>query len=326
VAEHGSSDAIRRSKTSTPPPANLNCILLNASGAAYNIAPGTCTYAPDTIYAPHVPYAQNPQTACGGEGFINAATVGQCPFGIVVAFRGTLPPSLNDPDSWLDWLQNFFAVPVSNPDGPNRIPGQVHSGFFNATISIIQKVRDLVTACNPGPENPVFITGHSKGGALASIGAYILSQNDPVVPSVQPLITFASARPGDPGFRNGFEQVLSQTRYENFDDIVPLLPPSLDFISRLEGRLPPLLITDRLRRLKHMMDSARNWDYVPVGTMLFITRTFQVIANESVDQQTLDVVLEFADDLVHQNFSSFARAHSLLPGNGYNSGVCGSAS
>jgi hypothetical protein len=177
--------------STTPPPTNLNCILLNACGAAYNIPPFTCTYTPDTIYSPNVPYAGNPQTACGGEGLINAATVGQCSFGIIVAFRGTLPPSLNDPDSWLDWLQNFFAVPVSNPSGPNQVPGQVHSGFFNATTSIIHQVRDLVMGFNPGPNNPVFVTGHSKGGALASIGSYILSQ-DFKVPNIQPLVTFAS--------------------------------------------------------------------------------------------------------------------------------------
>jgi hypothetical protein len=72
-----------------------------------------------------------------------------------------------------------------------------------------------------------------------------------------------------------------------------------------------------------MLESAKDWNYVSVGTMLFITNTFQVISNESVNQQTLDVVAEFVEDLVQHNFSSFGRAHSLLPGNGYNSGVCG---
>jgi len=71
-----------------------------------------------------------------------------------------------------------------------------------------------------------------------------------------------------------------------------------------------------------MLQSAEDWNYVPVGTMLFITSTFQVIANESVTQQTLDVVAEFVEDLVQRDFSSFARAHTLLPGDGYNSGVC----
>ena len=307
-------------------PANLNCILLNACGAAYNIPPCSCTYAADKIYSPNVPYTQDPPTACGGEGFINAATVGQCPFGIVVAFRGTLPPSANDPDSWLDWLQNFFAVPVSSPSGPNKLPGQVHSGFFNATTSIIQKVHTLISGFNAAPGTPVFVTGHSKGGAMASIGAYILSQNLGVQ-NVQPLTTFASPRPGDVAFQTGFESVLTQTRYENFKDIVPLLPPSLDFIQRLAGHpeFPLMEITPAGRRLAHLLQSAKDWNYVPVGTMLFITSTFQVISNESVTQQTLDVVAEFVEDFLKQNFSSFGQAHSLLPKLGYNSGVCGSA-
>ena len=85
-------------------PSNLNCILLNACGAAYNVQPGTNVYAPDTVYSPNVPLHPGSGVAFGGEGFINVATVGPCPFGIVVAFRGTLRPSATDPDSWLDWL------------------------------------------------------------------------------------------------------------------------------------------------------------------------------------------------------------------------------
>jgi hypothetical protein len=45
-----------------------------------------------------------------------------------------------------------------------------------------------------------------------------------------------------------------------------------------------------------------------------------------VEAQIWDVVKEFGEDLWAEDFSSFANAHSLLPGNGYNSGVCGPAS
>jgi hypothetical protein len=155
---------------------------------------------------------------------------------------------------------------------------------------------------------------------MASIGAYILSQNLGV-PNLQPLMTFASARPGDVGFKTGFQSVLSQTRYENFNDIVPLLPPSVDFMEPLVSH-PEILITDAGQRLAHLLRSAEDWNYVPVGTMLFITSAFQVISNEDVNQQTLDVVAEFVEDVLQRDFSSFARAHSLLPGYGYNSGVC----
>jgi hypothetical protein len=302
-------------------PANLNCILLNACGAAYNVKPGTNVYSPDTVYSPHVPYSQSPNVAAGGEGFINIATVGQCPFGIIVAFRGTLPPSKTDPDSWLDWLQDFFAVPASSPSGPNRMPGQVHSGFFNATASIIHQVETLVEECQPGPTNPVFVTGHSKGGAMASMGAYILSQNLGV-PDVQPLFTFASPRPGDVAFQKGFESVLTQTRFENYRDLVPLVPPPLDFIGRV-SKIPALLLTAAGRRLQHMLESAKDWNYVPVGNMLFVTQDFKVIANEDLTAQSLDVAAEFVENFVKQNFSSFGDAHTLRPGNGYNNGICG---
>jgi len=304
-------------------PSNLNCVLLNACGAAYNVKPGTNVYAPDTIYSPNVPYAQDPQVASGGEGFINVATVGQCPFGIVVAFRGTLPPSKTDPDSWLDWLQNFFAVPASSPSGPNQLPGQVHSGFFNATTSIIQQVQTLVSTFIPSPANPVFVTGHSKGGAMATIAAYLLSQNLGV-PNVQPVITIASPRPGDVGFQTGFQKVLSQTRYENDGDLVPLVPPALDFIGRVT-KIPALFVTEAGRRLLHMLQSAKDWNYVAVGNMLFVTSGFKVIPDEDLTAQKLDVVAEFVEDFLQKNFASFGDAHSLLPGKGYNSGICGTS-
>jgi hypothetical protein len=38
--------------------------------------------------------------------------------GIIVACRGTLPPSLNDPARLFDWLQDFFADPTSSVSGP----------------------------------------------------------------------------------------------------------------------------------------------------------------------------------------------------------------
>ena len=302
-------------------PSHLNCILLNACGAAYNIAPNTCTYTPDTTYSPNVPYTADPQTACGGDGKINAATVGQCPFGVVVAFRGTLRPSATDPNSWLDWLQNFFEIPASIPSGPNRVPGQVHSGFFNAAASLIQDVYNLVTALNPGPDNPVFVTGHSKGGAMASIAAYILSQNRGV-PNVQPVVTFASPRPGDTAFRDGFEAVLSQTRFENFDDVVPLVPPSIEFIEPMLNN-PLLMASDPKGKLRHMLQSAEDWNYVPVGNMLFITEDFQVIDDEDVTAQQLAVVTEFVIDLtVRKDFVSFVDAHVLDTNNGYYRGIC----
>jgi hypothetical protein len=301
-------------------PSNLNWILLNACGAAYNVAPDTCTYTRDKIYSPNVPYAQDPGVACGGDDDIDVVTVGKANFasgenGIIVACRGTLPPSFSDPASVFDWIQNFFAEPTTSATGPYRLPGQVHSGFFDATTAVADQVLSLVQGFNPGPNNPVYVTGHSKGGAVASLLAYMLSQNMGV-PNVQPLVTFASPKPGDPGFQTGFQSVLSQTRFENYDDIVPLLPPSTSFISLVVGVLE--LIPYIGQELADLFQSAENWNYVAVGSQQFITSSYQIVPNYSVELQTLDVVWEFGSDLYHEDFTSFGDAHTLAPNYGYN--------
>ena len=49
-------------------------------------------------------------------------------------------------------------------------------------------------------------------------------------------------------------------RYENYDDLVPLLPPADDFI-KLVAEIP--VIGDLFKQ-------AENWDYEPVGTLSYI--------------------------------------------------------
>ena len=105
---------------------------------------------------------------------------------------------------------------------------------------------------------------------------------------------------------------------------MPLLPPSTEFIDLVVAVVS--LIPDVGAKLAALFKSAENWNYVPVGTMQFITSSFQVISNETVEAQIWDVVKEFGEDLWSEDFSSFANAHSLLPANGYNSGVCGTTS
>src|SRR5579864_2965100 len=132
---------------------SLNYRLLCACGAAYDIAPGVCAYVPDLVYGPVVKYTSTPTPVCGNIDYISACLVGENADGIIVAFRGTLPPSLKDPESLLDWLEDFFAVPMSAPN----VPGQVHSGFYNVTMSVIQGVAAAVQRLNPGPNKKIYV-------------------------------------------------------------------------------------------------------------------------------------------------------------------------
>ncbi|HYL74155.1 MAG TPA: lipase family protein [Bryobacteraceae bacterium] len=290
---------------------SLNFRLLCAAGSAYDIAPGGCAYTPDLVFSPRVAYTSAPKPVCGGFESINACLVGENADGIIVAFRGTLPPSLKDPESLVNWLEDFFEVPKSAPN----VPGQVHSGFYDATMSIIAGVAAAVQNLNPGPAKKILVTGHSLGGALASIGAYILSQTYHL--PISQVVTFASPKPGDPAFRTGYEGVINnQVRYENYDDVVPLLPPEALFIAPADGVLS--LIPKAGKDLVDLFHRADGWNYVPVGSELFIEMDkHTIISNEQLGAQIWDVVKEFGEDTWERDFSSFVAAHTISPGGGY---------
>jgi hypothetical protein len=150
---------------------------------------------------------------------------------------------------------------------------------------------------------------------MASIGAYILRQTYQF--PIQQVVTFASPRPGDTGFRTGYQAVINnQVRYENYDDLVPLVPPSATFIDAAVGVLS--LIPDAGNDLANLFKSAEGWNYVPVGSELFIEADkHTIISNESIGSQTWDVVREFGEVLADGDFSTFASAHTISPGGGY---------
>src|SRR6478736_5024266 len=141
----------------------LNCTLLCASGAAYDINPLTGQYTPDSVFSKAVAFSANPTPI--SEDTINACLVGQNADGIIVAFRGTLPP--DEPDSYMDWLEDLFVEPVVY----KGLPGEVHEGFLDAVNSILPQVVSVVTGLKPSATNPVYVTGHSKGGGMAPVAA-----------------------------------------------------------------------------------------------------------------------------------------------------------
>ena len=175
---------------------------------------------------------------------------------MIVAFRGTLPPSWQSWPSVLDWLQDLLCEPESYPN----LPGKVHTGFYDATSALIADVAAAVKSLNPAGTKPVYVTGHSLGGAMASIGAWIM-QAQPYDISIAQVVTFASPKPGDGAFQAAYQKVFAnQVRYENYDDLVPLLPPADDFI-KLVAEIPVI---------GELFKEAENWDYQPVGTLSYI--------------------------------------------------------
>lgn len=304
----------------TPSSTSLNCRLLCACECTYDINAVTGVFTPGKIYYPAVKYVKTPQPISADN--VNACLVGQNSDGIIVAFRGTLPPSLHSALSLRDWLGDFFDVPRMAATGLGKVPGAVHSGFYNAVLSVIGNVAQAVKALDPGATTPVYVTGHSKGGAMAPIAAYLLSQSYHI--PVRQVVTFASPRPGDSGFRAGYQAVIpNHTRYENYGDLIPLVAPShtpVDLLTAIFGRIPRYGAD-----IANLFQRAKDWDYQSVGSLSFVQSSsshFQIVSTEPLESQILAVLEQVGRDILAFNYSSLASAHTIDCGFGYSRGTC----
>ena len=131
-----------------------------------------------------------------------------CPGMAVLAFRGT--------QQIRDWMTNLDAAttPVSSSGGETL--GNVHRGFNEAFLS----VRDQIGPLLEGDEElPLFITGHSLGGALATLATWYLKGD-----SLAACYTYGAPRVGDTGLMDRFRTPVY--RVVNGVDPVPFAPPS----------------------------------------------------------------------------------------------------
>ncbi|MHB8974555.1 MAG: lipase family protein [Pirellulaceae bacterium] len=100
-----------------------------------------------------------------------------------------------------------------------RAGGHVHSGFLAAYASISDRLDAVVN--RRLAHQTIWLTGHSLGGALATLAAAHLDSTP-----VQGLYTYGSPRVGDAAFVS----VLlphSHYRFVHRDDWVPLVPPEI---------------------------------------------------------------------------------------------------
>ena len=202
-----------------------------------------------------------------GAPLIDFALAGRFAEGIVVAFRGTLPPLDLSPDgkrivgpapaSWpaviRDWLNNLNArLRADAPTGDRpALPGRIHPGFAGSLDRLWNGVAGAVDRLRGGDEAPrLYFTGHSKGGALANLAALCARRAWPQ--STVKAATFAAPRAGDAAFARAYQAAgIDCRRYEIAEDLVPGLPPGGAAVGRGEdvalATFPP-----PLGRLRHL--------------------------------------------------------------------------
>ncbi|MBO9712321.1 hypothetical protein [Sphingomonas sp.] len=168
---------------------------------------------------------------------IDAALVGRVPEGVLVSFRGTLPPFFGRGDGWtvvLDWLNDGLSLCVDDPD----YAGGVHLGFADSMKRLWEDCGD-----RPGLRSAVtrmldqslldrrarphlFVTGHSKGGALANLFAFRAATRADWAHLPISVATIAAARTGNSSFARAYAATrIACLRYELPSDLVPHLPP-----------------------------------------------------------------------------------------------------
>ena len=134
----------------------------------------------------------------------------------ILVFRGT--------SRFEHWFSNLHTVQTQWPYG-----GMVHTGFKYE----FDKIRDELSEILSPVRVPLFYTGHSLGGALATLTA---SFRPPAA-----VYTFGSPRVGNGIFRNSLASVnLYRIAMEN--DVVTTVPPSrspFDFCHAGEAKVFP---------------------------------------------------------------------------------------
>lgn len=229
----------------------LTLRLLAAARHAYQITADGVVADAGWTPAPYgyVGYTDLPQGVQAGANNQDAGFTATIAEGVVVAIRGTTPPGqiVKAPQQVvIDWVTDAVAALIGPGGAPPGFPGKVHLGFYQSFMRLWQQLGPAVHAkvdafaAAHGGARPIFVTGHSKGGAITALVAWRLKLDYPDATIV--VRSFAGARIGDDAFAAAYNAALpDHVRYEYDQDVVPHLPLSPDVAHELG--LPWLLST-----------------------------------------------------------------------------------
>lgn len=133
---------------------------------------------------------------------------------VLIAFRGT--------ESIGDWLIDLNILSSTRPYGV------VHRGFLGAFQVVEQRLRQLLGGL---AGRRLLLTGHSLGGALATVAAAEL----PSTFKAAAIYTYGQPAVGKGDFTSFFSHNFAGAfhRFVNDDDIVPQVPPTFAHVGNL---------------------------------------------------------------------------------------------
>ncbi len=138
--------------------------------------------------------------------------VGTTSEAIVLAFRGT------EPDRWQDWCTDL------NSRQKLWLACQVHTGFAIAHDGVANKYLELIRKMRTNNQT-IYTTGHSLGGALATLAGKVLATGGESGEDFKPalVVSFGAPKVGDNRFISTYGIPL--LRFVHNEDIIPHVPP-----------------------------------------------------------------------------------------------------
>lgn len=212
---------------------------------------------------------------------------------LIIAFRGTvIAKEGQSSKSWREMFLNMICNGLAVADSshyqskynPHAYEGMVHPGFAWLIEKFLPDIQDIIKNSNA---KQICLTGHSLGGALATLAAYRLINNFPLIS----VYTFGCPRVGDQDFKEQYTKYkIKHFRFENKNDIIPHLPPYEEhrnfinsLLSQFDLRLPAV-------------------NYQHVGMLQFINWEGHIVENSgNLPQERLYKFLKNIKQLLHDH-------------------------
>mmetsp|Transcript_17213 Transcript_17213/g.69741 ORF Transcript_17213/g.69741 Transcript_17213/m.69741 type:complete len:642 (+) Transcript_17213:567-2492(+) len=204
---------------------DFNCFVMDTQVLAFNFAWLAYYAGTEKINTVDLNECEILGLVCDGSRDIQAM-VGKTSTRLVVAFRGTTTLRNMKLDVKISWSQvgNVFKA-LENNTAHSCKRAKVHSGFSKAYKGISSQLKSKLYASGDAKSLPILVTGHSLGGALATLFAFDLVLDDSDVGKRLSVTTFGSPKVGNNYFRRMYDdRVRSHWRVELAPDMITRLP------------------------------------------------------------------------------------------------------
>ena len=189
------------------------------------------------------------------------AWIGENTGAIVVAFRGSESPT--SLDGFKDWLltnaRNFLVLPegqLGTDFAAAGVGARFHRGFMEALAEIWSPLYATVDEAMQRHERPLWITGHSLGGAIALLSAWRLHQQ--FIP-VHQICTFGAPMVGNAATAEAYHREFPKQifRYVDASDLVPRLPTMSLFSNEYGHCQTEIVVGDNVvQKASHVLEKA----------------------------------------------------------------------